>query len=204
MDRDTEVLNPSNICKYRNPLICLSKWVKKWTFTIQMLFLCCSTSFSEMMMWYFLYHFFFFLRKINFSNFNTYKKKKSWANHYLNHLSNKRRGSKSRTAGLDRVPEQVLHGILVHFPALYRPPAATCVLVQPSLLPTNRESGKKSYRTPIIFLWVSINHHCVSSLHSGGDGSAGDFTLLLFLLQRVKIQFGTWVTLFHSAGLCLV
>lgn len=42
-----------------------------------MLFLCCSTSFSEMMMWYFLYHFFFFLRKINFSNFNTQKKKKA-------------------------------------------------------------------------------------------------------------------------------
>lgn len=49
-----------------------------------------------------------------------------------------------------------------------------------------------------MFLWVSINHCCISSLRSGGDRSAGDFPLLLFLLPRVKIQCGTWVTLFWS------
>lgn len=74
MDRDMEVSNLSNICKYRNPLLRLSKRAKKRTFTIHMLLLCCCTSFSEMTLWYFLYLFFlffvFFWRKINFSNFN--------------------------------------------------------------------------------------------------------------------------------------
>lgn len=43
-----------------------------------------------------------FLHQINLSNF----KRKSWTNHYLNNnLWNKRKGSKSRTAGLDRFPE---------------------------------------------------------------------------------------------------
>lgn len=43
-----------------------------------------------------------FLHQLNLSSF----KRKSWMNHYLNNdLWNKRKGSKSRTAGLDRVPE---------------------------------------------------------------------------------------------------
>lgn len=46
-----------------------------------------------------------FLRQINLSNFRG-GRGESWATHYLNNdLSNKRKGSKSRTAGLDHVPE---------------------------------------------------------------------------------------------------
>lgn len=57
-----------------------------------------------------------FLLQINLSSFE----RKSWTNHYLNNnLSNKRKGSKSRTAGLDHVPELGItynpHGCIYEF-----------------------------------------------------------------------------------------
>lgn len=74
----------------------------KWSFAINMLLLCCCTSFSEVTLWKEGIFFTNSLHQINLSSL----KKKSWMNHYLNNnLWKKRKGSKSRTAGLDRVPE---------------------------------------------------------------------------------------------------